>query len=251
MLKMIKLNTLLPHIIGAGEDLQYDITIDYTIYNGDTSSEDQFYIPGMKFLRSLQRFYSQWSYVVDDDTNVSPDEEFYLCFEEFCNYYVTPVYSRVITAILSVYNPLENYDGFEVEEIKAHTRGHQSGKVSGESSAGASDLSHYETTYDDGTTSDHLKYKDSSAQNEPSTSETDYGVMIEGTDGNIQLDNAHLQNATDGNNRRDLHEHGNMGTKTTQSIIKEELEIRTVNILQNLVKQFADQYLVMVGGDDD
>lgn len=251
MLTMHKISKIVHDIIIAGTDEQYDISIRYTLYDGDTSTTDHYIIDGLRFLKALQRQYSQWSYVIDTDNHLPPAEEFYLCFEEFCNYYVTPVYSRVITAILSVYNPLENYDGFEIEEIKAHTRGHQSGKVSGESSAGASDLSHYETTYDDGTTSDHLKYKDSSAQNEPSTSETDYGVMIEGTDGNIQLDNAHLQNATDGNNRRDLHQHGNMGTKTTQSIIKEELEIRTVNILQNLVKQFAKQYLMMVGGDDD
>ena len=251
MLTMHKISKVVHDIIIAGADEQYDISIRYTLYDGDTSTTDHYIIDGLRFLKALQRQYSQWSYVIDTDNHLPPAEEFDLIYQDFKNYYLNPVFSRVISAILSKYNPLENYDGFEVESMTAHSRGHQSGVITGESGAGASTMQHYETTYDDGTTDNHLKYSDNSSQTEPSSSSTDYGVMTQGADGNIILDNAHVQNATDGSNSRNLHKHGNMGSKTTQSIIREELELRSTNIIQDIVKQFAKQYLVMVGGDDD
>lgn len=162
---------------------------------------------------------------------------------------------RILTALMSEYNPLENYNGVEVTNGSGSSRNHTAGKVKtntniSNNNTGTGETNHYETTYDN-LSNAQLRSRDTVSNPSMTTSGnadvnyTDYGKLTVGDKGIIDVDNAHLVNATDAKNEQTVTKHGNLGVTTSQQMIEAELNLRKFNVIKYIVDRFADLHLTL------
>lgn len=238
-----------------GWQSEFRIAVQYTYYNGGEEPEQRvFQIMANDVINEILMNYERFAFKVG--YNRAPFEHFLQTWIRYRDTFLDYNLPQMLSAYLSKYNPLDNYDGYETENTGTHTRNHQSGKVKTNSNIDqeinqSEKLTHKETTYDSETlVTKYEDERDPSIVNTSSSADnnyTDYGVMsqAEGAEtvyDEIQLDNNHLQTATDAIGDRTLHKHGNLGVRTTAEMVELELNTRRFDILKYIVQNFINKY---------
>lgn len=238
-----------------GWEAQFRIAVPYTYYDGKKEPvQKTFQILSEDVIDELLMNYERFAFKVG--YNRAPFEHFLQTWIRYRDIFLDYNLPQMLSAYLSKYNPLENYDGFETEDTNGHTRNHQSGKVKTKTNLDqevnqSETVTHKETTYDSATLV--TKYEDTrdpsivNTTGDADSNYVDYGTMSQKAEAktvydDIQLDNNHLQNATDAIGNKTVHKHGNMGVRTTSEMIELELKMRRFDILKYIVKNFIDKY---------
>ena len=238
------------------ENFTINIPYNYVNSNGDTVS-DIYECKGLNVWSYMDYEYSlfQFAAPASISDNLELRNALYRIWDIYVNDDVLVNMPRILTAFMSEYNPLENYNSIEDTTGSGKSRSHTGGKVKTNTKLSNNitsdgETKHYETTYDN-TINEKLRYRD--AVKTPSTETsgsadtnfTDYGALSVNTDGTINVDNNHLINATDASNEQKITKHGNIGVTTSQQMIEAEMKLRKFNIIKYIVDRFADQYLTL------
>lgn len=225
-------------------------------------------IDGENFLRTLFRRFSQWCYVWDDtrpiwDTLSEPISDFTADFVQW-SFNQSNNWTRILSAYLAEYNPIENYDKYE-----DHTRSSEWTKSGDNNDTTTTDsdvhsdvtvtttdtttATQYATTYDDMET-DRKTGKvanGGTVTNRTATADDAGNVAANRSHGVASRDTTIDESGTDDITAENTHTHGNIGVTTAQQMIDAEMKLRHFNFLDYIVYDFAERYLMIAGGDDD
>lgn len=233
------------------------INIPYKYYNEKGETITANYVCTGEHIWSYFDFeYSMFQFPARVDSEIPAKQTLFRLWDIYVLNDVLVNLPRILTAFMSEYNPLENYNGVEHTEGSGSSRNHTAGKVKTNtevtnSNEEAGVTEHYETTYDNLDDS-QLRYKDTvtapktKTNGEAENNYTDYGEIEADTKtGIIKVDDKHLINATDATNDQTVTRHGNLGVTTSQQMIEAEMALRKFNIVKYIVDRFANLYLTL------
>jgi len=236
------------------ESLTVNIPYSYTDAEGKSISAN-YVCTGSQIWSYFDFEYSMFQFPARVDSEIPAKETLYRMWDIYVENDVLVNLPRILTAFMSEYNPLENYNGVETTEGVGSSRNHTAGKVKTKTDISNSneedgETKHYETTYDNLSDS-QLRYKDTvsapktKTSGEADSNYTDYGEIEADAKGVIKLDDNHLINATDATNSQTVTRHGNLGVTTSQQMIEAEMALRKFNIVKYIVDRFANLYLTL------
>lgn len=235
-----------------------NIPFKYFDEKGDTV-DDTYTCLGSNIWTYIDYEYSMFQFPARISEYVPAKETLYRMWDIYVLNDVLVNMPRILTAFMSEYNPLENYNGVEKTDGFGSSRNHTAGKVKTSTEVTNSNeengsTSHYETTYDN-LSKDQLRYRDdikapkTKTKGEAANNYTDYGELTtKTTEDNrevIDIDKNHLINATDAVNGQTVTRHGNLGVTTSQQMIEAEMQLRKFNIVKYIVDRFANLYLTL------
>lgn len=234
----------------------FTINIPYSYYNAKGEQVDDTYTcQGSSIWSYIDYEYSMFQFPAMVESYVPAKYTLYRMWDLYVTEDVLVNLPRILTAFMSEYNPLENYNGVEVTNGEGSSRNHTAGKVKTKTDVSNSntvdgETNHYETTYDN-LSNAQLRYKDTTkaptvkTSGDPDNNYTDYGTITADDKGKINVDSTHLINATDASNKQTVTRHGNLGVTTSQQMIEAEMALRKFNIVKYIVDRFADLYLTL------
>lgn len=196
---------------------KYDITIE---------DETVTVISSTEFKRYLKRYYD-WNFLTVTDTPLAELLEYW---QEFCNRTV-PSFTRAYIALFEEYNPLHNYDKHSVitTETDEHTDTNKIPLIKTENSGVLSSQTDKVYPYDDNSTG----VPKAKSENEVGASNTQtlaHNIETEYGDQKVTV----TENTS-----------GNIGTTTSATMLREELEIRKNNITDYIMESFIKDYLFL------
>lgn len=196
---------------------KYDITVEDDTITVISSAE---------FKRYLKRYYD-WNFLTVTDTPLAELLEYW---QEFCNR-TQSSFTRAYIALTEEYNPLHNYDKHSVitTETDEHTDTNKIPLIKTENSGVQSSQTDKVYPYDDNSTG----VPKAKSENEVGTSHTQtlaHNIETEYGDQKVTVteDTA-----------------GNIGTTTSGTMLREELEIRKSNITDYIMESFIKDYLFL------
>lgn len=262
--KAFKIGPELGKAYETGDTNVFAIIVSYKVTDDEGKTTDKTYsIDGETVADALLDNYSEYFVVYPKYRSKDSYDYFIHTWDRFVNTWCHESLPYILSSMLANYNPIDNYDGWEVEKVSGHNRGHQAGKIKTAVNINNDPIiegstEHYETTFDDGSTDNHLKWRDkvtapsSHTWSSGDSNYTDYGTFGEDPEkGTVNLDDNHVMNANDSTGDRNLHKHGNMGTTMTQQMIEKELELRKTDVLNIIVQAFATNELVLLADEDE
>lgn len=244
---------------------QYQIQVSGVIYDTDgTETTYQLTSTAPQTLRLLMDRWGSYSVVIDSHFDTSPDDA--AAAASFAAWHArnSTNLSRIITAYLSKYNPLHNYDGVEVETDDidplapiTHTKtisgkietatdigtttesGGKNGSVVGDATTTT-----YSTTYDDTTT----PKMDGQAVSAPMLAT---GKTTGTAAGNYVNYNQYVETITDTGDRIITRKRGgNLGVTMSQQMVDAELRLRRHDILYDYLAMYVADCMILDTGDD-
>lgn len=141
-----------------------------------------------------------------------------------------PGFSKLFSAMKAAYNPIENYDRME---DSTETPDIAYTKTGGHSNTQTPDL----TTTDNSSTS---AYNSTTYQPAGQNTQTQQGTVKD------KFDYDNEQTKESGTRTSHSHIHGNIGVTTSQQMIRQELELRVVDIYETIAKMFEEEFLIQV-----
>ena len=134
-------------------------------------------------------------------------------------------FARILAAISAEYNPIENYDRMEDRTLNTANTSESSATSTGTTSSNSESTS--QRAADNSETFRNTDKQIGSA--------TSGGTNTSGSNGKSNEDvTEHLR------------VHGNIGTMTNQTMIREELDLRCYNIYEDICNRFVDKFLLGV-----
>lgn len=134
-------------------------------------------------------------------------------------------FARILAAISAEYNPIENYDRMEDRTLNTANTSESSATSTGTTSSNSESTS--QRAADNSETFRNTDKQIGSA--------TSGGTNTSGSNGKSNEDvTEHLR------------VHGNIGTMTNQTMIREELDLRRYNIYEDICNRFVDKFLLGV-----
>jgi len=237
----------------------FTVYIPYNYYNEQGKTVDDVYeCRGLHIWTYMDYEYSLFQFPARVGNKLELKDALYRIWDIYVQDDVLVNLPRILTAFMSEYNPLENYNGVEKTDGFGSSRNHTGGKVKTKTDVSNSntvegETKHYETTYDNLSES-QLRYKDTTktptvkTSGEADSNYTDYGTLHTTTKDDretVDIDNNHLVNATDASNSQTVTRHGNLGVTTSQQMIEAEMNLRKFNIVKYIVDRFANLYLTL------
>lgn len=234
----------------------FRVTIPYTYTNaaGETVTSS-YNCLGSNIWSYMDYAYSLFQFIARVDSEIPAKYSLYRMWDIYVSDDVLVNMPRILTAFMSAYNPLENYNGTETTVGSGKSRNHTGGKVKNNTSISNSNISngensHYEATYDNTgnpqlCSRDVIKTPSTETSGSGDNNYTDYGNLSVNSDGTINVDNNHVIAATDASNEQTVTKHGNLGVTTSQQMIESEMNLRKFNIIKYIVDRFADKYLTL------
>ena len=148
------------------------------------------------------------------------------------------VWERIFTASQLEYNPIENYDRYELETITDdHTDTH----------SGTDSTQSNNTSTNSGTDSNinSITSYDSNNYQAHDKSDLTHGHVV--TDGGSSSF-IHGEKIThDGDISRDNHTHGNIGIRSSQELLEQEIELSAkLNVIKMIVESFKERFCLLV-----
>lgn len=246
---------------------QYNLQVSGVIYDTDgTETTYQLTSTAPQTLRLLMDKWGSYSIVIDPHFDAATVPDDVAAASSFSAWHARNQsnLSRIITAYLSKYNPLHNYDGVETtqDEIDplvpiVHTKtisgkietatdigtttesGGKNGTVVGDATSTT-----YSTTYDDTTT----PKMDGQVVSSPMMAT---GKTTGTAAGNYVNYNQYTETITDTGDRTITRKRGgNLGVTMTQQMIDAELRLRQHDILYDYLSMYAADCLMLDTGDD-
>lgn len=265
MLKKVRIMTILREILTS--PFEYN---QFSIVLKDESEHEIFSATGNDVVEEFCDKYSDWCFVCgeriekiynDDGTwsYFNPVQSFleawteYMAFNEFN-------FTKMWQAYIKDYDPLENYNRIET---------HNGGKTWAE---GGTDFETGSTTTTDtpGVTTTVTDTPDdltttTSGTSYNSTAFNNISKQVQsGSTSSVTSQEGYDQSATSGRTDRGYNKtgsetysndvvttRGNIGVTTSQQMLESELKLRTLNMLDYIVKGFVHEYLIVAGGDDE
>lgn len=206
--------------------------ISIVYYPKDETEQTQTIVPSTVVEMYLKNHYKSWEMFTDSA------EESLAQFQTY-NRIMACNLKRTLEAMEMEYNPIENYDG---HEQTTNVYGQY-----GEFNTKGSQLNRYDygeatTTATDGVTTNDLNTFNDTAK-ATSTADARHDELDEGE----RIDEKRIDTHTD---TITVHKHGNMGVKTTQSVLLEEIALRNKNVIFEYIDTMAHDLWAYVGGCD-
>ena len=132
------------------------------------------------------------------------------------------------------YNPIENYDKYEEEEITRNL-----GAQSNSNTIGATHETVAEGAHTD-TTTESRSAENSSGYQPDGQTQTAYGAISTTTEANARSDSQTIGAREDGETR-DNHTHGNIGVTSAMDLIKQQREIANFSAIYEIAHEIANE----------
>lgn len=164
-------------------------------------------------------------------------------------------FDKMAEALLSEYNPIENYDRYEdtTENRDTEENGEYQSETSSSASSTGSTSSESGETIGEVTTDHTLSAMNVSTYQPSNQDTTTQHTNSSTTEGGASEESSANGSESGGNSKttdddftRESHIHGNIGVTTSQQMIESEIELRKFNIYDYIADLYAGEFLYRI-----